>query len=375
MTVGIDARSLAGNASGVGNYLRGILASRSFDVDATGYYASSGDLPSFDDSFSPSFLSSPAFADHLLGPATPGWWMNITLPRALYENGISCYFGPNFLKPIACPIPSIIVVHDLVHRVHPETHTTAYRWYLRTLLPASVRTANHVVTVSKSTKCDLQRFHDIPDNRVSVAYPAAADRFKPRAISGSERARLRNEYDLPDEFVLFVGNIEPRKNLATLVRAIKRIPAEDRLPVVIVGQEHVPALEFEKVTDATWSNELVYRPGYVPDDDLPLLYNLASVFIYPSLYEGFGIPPLEAMQSGTPVVTSNRSSLPEVVGDAGMTVDPTDPSAIADAVEALLTDADLAEACRKRGLKRAEQFSWETTARTVSKALNEVTNS
>ena len=372
MTVGIDARSLAGNTSGVGNYLREVLASRSFEADAIGYYASAGEIPSINKSFSPSSLPAPFPADRLLGPATPVWWMNVTLPRALQKDDVSCYFGPNFLKPIVNPAPSVVVVHDLVHRVHPETHTTAYRWYLRTLLPASVRTADHVVTVSKSTKRDLQRFHNIPDNRVSVAYPAAADRFKPRDIPHSERERLREEYDLPDDFILFVGNIEPRKNLSNLVRAVRTLPTDIRVPLVVVGQDHVPDPEFKELLTADWTTELVRRPGYVPDDDLPLLYNLASVFAYPSIYEGFGIPPLEAMQSGTPVVTSDRSSLPEVVGDAGVTVDPTDPDAIASGILRVLRDEGFATQRRELGLERSSQFSWDETARTICDTIAEV---
>ncbi|SFK69364.1 Glycosyltransferase involved in cell wall bisynthesis [Halogranum rubrum] len=372
MTVGTDARSLAGNTSGVGNYLRGVLTSRSFDMDAIGYHASHGEVPSLDGSFSPSSLPAPALADRLLGPATPAWWMNVTLPRALHEDDVSCYFGPNFLKPITCPAPSVVVVHDLVHRVHSETHTLAYRWYLRAFLPISVRTADHVVTVSKSTKRDLQRFHDVPDDRVSVAYPAAADRFKPRGISSSERERLRNKYGLPDDFILFVGNVEPRKNLSNLARAVRALPADVRVPLVVVGQDHVPDPEFDDLLTTEWATDLVHRPGYVPDDDLPLLYNLASVFAYPSVYEGFGIPPLEAMQSGTPVVTSDRSSLPEVVGDAGITVDPTDPDAIASGIDRVLRDEAFATRRRERGLERSTRFSWDETANTIRDRIAEV---
>lgn len=373
MAIGIDTRSLTGDLSGVGNYLRGVVSASAFSQTPRGYYhpQDSTDPPR---SVSSTPIRTPTPVNHILGPATPAWWMNVTLPRAIRQDDIDCFFGPNFLKPAYCPVPSVIVVHDLVHRVHPEVHTPAYRAYLKTFLPRSVRTADHVITVSESTKHDLQRFYDIGDTRVSVAPPAADERFHPRTLSDGERDQLRSKYDLPEEFVLFVGNIEPRKNLSTLVQAIAQLPEANQLPVVVVGQKHVPAPEFESATDAAESDKLVYRPGYVPDDDLPLLYNLASVFVYPSLYEGFGIPPLEAMQSGTPVVTSDRSSLPEVVGDAGMTVDPTDASAIADAVETLLTDADLAATYRKCGLKRADQFSWETTARTVSNALDEVIN-
>lgn len=368
VTIGIDARSLIGDISGVGNYLRGVLTSDEFAFDAVGY-SSSPDRGMFAvDSVAAKNVVSPGPVNQLLKSASPAWWMNVTLPRILRRDDVSCFLGPNFLKPVVCPSPSVVVVHDFVHRIHPETHSAAYRRYLRTLLPLSIRTADRIVVVSESTKDDLQRFYDLPERKLSVAYPAASPRFEPRELPLAEHRRLRREYGLPEEFVLYVGNIEPRKNLSTLVRSIRTLPADDRLPLVVVGQEHVPDPEFQAVLSEDWADGLVYLPGYIPDDDLPLLYNAASVFAYPSIYEGFGIPPLEAMQSGTPVVTSDRSSLPEVVGDAGLTADPTDTDAIATALAQLL-DEETARDYRRRGVARAQEFSWDTTARIVSGAI------
>ncbi|REA02038.1 glycosyltransferase family 1 protein [Haloferax sp. Atlit-6N] len=372
MTLGLDARSLVGNPSGVGNYLRGVLASDAFTYETRGYTATAGEIAFDGPRFTRTVAQPFVLAERALGPAQPIWWLNLTLRRALRHDNVDCYFGPNFLKPARCSLPSVIVVHDLVHRVHPEVHTPLYRWYLRAFLPNSIRTADHILVVSESTKQDLHRLYDVADDRVTVAPPAADDRFTPRSLSENERQRLREAYDLPEEFLLYVGNIEPRKNLSTVVDALRKLPETDRLPLVIVGQHHVPAPELERRLNADWADSLIHRAGYVPDSDLPKLYNMATAFVYPSVYEGFGIPPLEAMQSGTPVITSNRSSLPEVVGDAGVTVDPTDVSAFATAITDVCTDDAFATELRTRGLNRAQRFTWESTGRTVQRTIDAV---
>lgn len=370
MKVGIDARSLVGDISGVGNYLSNVLSCSSFEFDSLGYHPTKIDDLSIDSSSMVSESIPPIdIADRVLGPAMPAWWMNVTLPRSMVSDDIDCYFGPNFLKPIVCPSPSVIVVHDLIHRLHPGVHTATYRWYLRVLLPFSIRSADHIITVSNNTKNDILNFYDVSEDKITVAYPGASRRYHPRTIPEKTKTRIGERYGLPEQFVLFVGNIEPRKNLSTLVRALRELPGQSRLPLVVVGQDHVPDPELEQLLQQEWADELVYRTGYVSEEDLRLLYNLAEVFIYPSIYEGFGIPPLEAMQSGTPVITSNRSSLPEVVGNAGVTVDPTDVDSIATAIKKLVTDRSAYRTHRIAGLKRAEEFCWDDTATKIADAI------
>lgn len=373
MEIGVDARTAVGDRSGVGNYLLNVLRSEALEGHSVvAYYLpGEGDPPDVDfhgESLDWTPLSPPSIAS-VLGPMTPVWWVNVTLRRALQNDDVDCFFGPNFVQPIGFDVPSVVVVHDLIHRVHPSSLPLAYRLYLRVFLSLSLRSCNHVVTVSKNTANDLRQFHAVPEQSLSIAPPAAANRFHPRTFDAATEERFRERYDLPETFVLYVGNVEPRKNVATLVRAVQSVDEQLRCPLVVVGQRHHSDPELDDVLDDAETDNLVRFTGYVPDSDLPLLYNLASVFAYPSRYEGFGIPPLEAMQSGTPTVVSNRASLPEVVGDAAITVDPDDVAGFASALETLLGDSDQRREYRKRGLARADSFSWERTATEIVEAL------
>lgn len=372
MNVGVDARTLVGNRSGVGNYLLNVIESGAFDGDTVfAYYDTPVEsLPEIDvpegTELRPRLVESPDPVGRLFGPAEPLWWVNVTLLRALNRDGVDAFFGPNFVQPALFDGPSAIVVHDVIHRTMPEVHTTAYRLYLRASLASSVRGADHVITVSEHSKRDFLQYHDLPPERVSVAYGAADEIYRPREIADETRLRLRREFDLPDRFVLYVGNIEPRKNIATVIDALAQCADENRPPLVVVGKEQLAYELLEETLEGCPFREEIRFTGYVPDEDLPLLYNMASVFVFPSLYEGFGLPVLEAMQSGTPVVTSNTTSIPEVVGNGGLTVDPHDTDGLATAILTLWTDQTTRVAYRDRALKQAKSFSWTETASEIS---------
>lgn len=373
MDVGIDARSAVGNRSGVGNYLLNVIQAGAFEGHTVYAYYDPEDGEPPDVTVPRTTLRwRPVPKDwfsNLLGPAAAVGWVNVSLRRALRTDSVDCFFGPNFVQPVGLGLPSVVVVHDLIHRICPSAHPLLYRLYLRTFLSLSLRSADHVLTVSANTKRDLRHFHDVPSGQITITYPAADERFRPRELPEERIAVLRDVYDLPESFILYVGNIEPRKNLSTLVRAMRHVSDDIRCPLVIVGQKHVHDPEFEQLLAEDWTDELIHRTGYVPDEDLPLLYNLATIFTYPSLYEGFGIPPLEAMQSGTPVIVSDRGSLSEVVGDAGITVNPMDELGLADALERLLTDRSVYRKYQQRGLERAADLSWNQTAARVSTVL------
>jgi glycosyltransferase involved in cell wall biosynthesis len=369
MKIGIDARTLSGNRSGVGNYLANSIEFGAFDGHTVfAYYdgPSEGSRPELSLPEQTTLhwrpLSAPAIVNRLLGPMQPIWWVNRTLYNALRRDDVDAYFGPNFVQPIPFTKPSVLVVHDVIYRTFPTALPRAYRWYLRTFLTASLWGANHVLTVSEHSKRDLMQYHDVASNRITVAYGAANTVYRPRELSEETRTRLKQEYDLPDRFVLYVGNLEPRKNVAVLFDALSHFVEEERPPLVIIGKKHLTDDELSAAYERCRFKDDIRFTGYVPDEDLPLLYNMASVFVFPSLYEGFGLPVLEAMQSGVPVVTSDRSSLPEVVGDAGMTVDPRSPEALSNALRELWTDAGVRDRYRTDGRRRAAQFSWERTA-------------
>jgi glycosyltransferase involved in cell wall biosynthesis len=369
MKIGIDARTLSGNRSGVGNYLANSIEFGAFDGHTVfAYYdgSSEGSRPGLSLPEQTTLhwrpLSAPAIVNRLLGSMQPIWWINRTLYNALLQDDVDAYFGPNFVQPISFTKPSVLVVHDVIYRTFPTALPWAYRWYLRAFLTASLWRANHVLTVSEHSKCDLMQYHDVASNRTTVAYGAANTAYRQRELSEETRTRLKREYDLPDRFVLYVGNLEPRKNVAVLFDALSHFTAEKRPPLVIVGKKQLTDDELSTAYERCEFKDVIRFTGYVSDEDLPLLYNMASVFVFPSLYEGFGLPVLEAMQSGVPVVTSDRSSIPEVVGNAGVTVDPRSPEALSNALGEMWTNADVRDRYRTDGLQRAAQFSWEQTA-------------
>jgi glycosyltransferase involved in cell wall biosynthesis len=258
--------------------------------------------------------------------------------------------------------PSVLTVHDLVFQVYPERHKPLNRWYLRAALPLYCRRANAIICVSEHTKKDLVDLWGIDREKVHVVYEAADPRFGRRSAEKVAVARAR--YGLPERYLLVVGTIEPRKNLNRLLDAIALVRQErEDVKLVIVGRLGWLYQGFLDKLEQFEHREAVIRPGFVPDADLPAVYQGAVGTVYPSLYEGFGLPMLESMACGTPVISSRASSLPELGGDAAYYFDPLDVEEMAAALGAVWRDADLRRSMRERGLARASQFSWTRAAR------------
>jgi glycosyltransferase involved in cell wall biosynthesis len=271
-----------------------------------------------------------------------------------------------YTAPPLAPCPVVATVHDLSFEHIPETFKRRSRAQLRLTVRATARRAAHVVAPSEFTRRDLIETYGLDPARVTAIPLAAAPRFRPVAEAG-ELERVRRRYGIAGDYVLAVGSIQPRKNLARLVRAysaLRRARGRSNLPqLVLVGKkgwlydDTLDAIEDERLAGS------VVLTGYVSEGDLPALYTGALCFAYPSFYEGFGLPPLEAMSCGAPVLTGNLTSLPEVVGDAGLTVDPFDAGAITQALARLIDDDALRAELRERGLRRARGFDWRETAR------------
>ena len=224
----------------------------------------------------------------------------------------------------------------------------------------SVRRARRVVAVSESTKQDIVRIYDISPEKIDVVHNGVDTSFRP--LPADQVAAFRQQKGLPERFALFVGTLEPRKNVVRLVEAYARLP-KGRPPLVLVGGKGWFYDEIFRRVEALELTGEVHFSGFVPAEDLPLWYNAADLFVYPSVYEGFGLPALEAMACGTAVITSTASSLPEVVGKAGRLVDPTDTEALATAMEQVLGDREMQEQMQTAGLVQAAGFSWEKAAR------------
>jgi glycosyltransferase involved in cell wall biosynthesis len=258
-------------------------------------------------------------------------------------------------------VPTLLTVHDLIFRHLPEHHKPLNRWYLNLTMPLYCRRATHLVAVSECTRRDLIAAYGLPPERITVVHEAADPRFRPQPPQTVAAARSR--YDLPERYLLAVGTIEPRKNLSRLLAAFEVLLAGGLTDgLALVGRRGWLYDDFFAALERSPARDAVCFPGYVPDDDLPALYAGAQALVLPSLYEGFGLPVLEAMACGAPVACSNTSSLPEVAGDAALTFDPADVDGITGALRRLLTDAALRADLRERGLEQAARFSWEKTA-------------
>lgn len=279
------------------------------------------------------------------------------------------YISTFFLPPIA-PCRAAVLVHDLSFRAHPGYYPLSIAAYMRLLVGLAIRRAEVVVALSEFTRSEIARFYPSSDDKVVVVYPGIGAEFRPDA---EEDGRVLSALGVRQPYVLAVGNIHPRKNLGRLLDAWLRLSAPVR-PGGKGGSK--PALTWAGL-DRWGSGDLIGRAreagvqliGFVPAAYLPALYRQAEALVYPSLYEGFGLPPLEAMACGTPALTANTTSLPEAVGDAAVTVDPTDVEALAGGLARVLFDAALRRDLRARGLARAAQFRWERTASRLIEVL------
>jgi glycosyltransferase involved in cell wall biosynthesis len=271
-----------------------------------------------------------------------------------------------YTAPPVAPCPVVVTVHDLSFEHLPETFKRRSWMQLRLTVRRTVRRAAHVIAPSEFTRRDLVETYRLDPERVTAIPLAASTRFEP-VEDAYEIERVRHLYGLEGEYILSVGSIQPRKNLARLVRAyagLRRERGRSNLPkLALVGKQAWLYGETLKMIEEEGVRDSVVLTGYVSEGDLPALYTGALCFAYPSYFEGFGLPPLEAMRCGAPVLTGNQTSLPEVVGDAGLLVDPFDIDALARALARLIDDAALRAELRSRGLRRARAFDWRDTAR------------
>lgn len=282
------------------------------------------------------------------------------VPRLLDRLGADLYHSPYSLMPYRPGVTTVLTVHDLIPLRLPRQSTLQARLLFRWTMALALRTARFVIAVSEATRRDLSRWFRVPGDRVSVIPEATDPAFYPR--SSAEIETVRRRYGLPDSFVLYVGSNKPHKNLPRLVEAWAQITEHGIRNTLVLAGPWDPRYPEPRRRAEQLGLENVRWLGPVPEADLPALYSAATLFVFPSLYEGFGLPVLEAMACGVPVVCSDTSSLPEVAGDAALRVNPTDVEALAAAIEHALADEALRADLRATGLERARQFTWEAVA-------------
>jgi glycosyltransferase involved in cell wall biosynthesis len=271
-------------------------------------------------------------------------------------------------------VPTVLTVHDLIFRHLPQHHKPLNRWYLNATMPLYCRRANHIIAISEATRQDLMAAYDVPPGEITVIPEAADPSFRPQ--HPETISAVRAHYHLPERYLLFVGTIEPRKNLGCLLTAFEALQAAGLTEgLVIVGRRGWLTEAFFAQLERSPARDAVIFPGYVPDPDLPPIYAGAQALVFPSLYEGFGLPVLEAMACGTPVIASRTSSIPEVGGDAARYFDPQDADELLAQVRGVLSDPALAADLRERGLAQADRFSWARTAAQTQSVYNAVLHS
>jgi len=305
---------------------------------------------------------------------TPQWPVHHPLARILWEQGrlgrvlkrmnAQLYHGLAFVAPLHTPVPTVVTVHDLSFVHHADTFPAWKALYLKWFTRASIRRARRVIAVSESTRQDVIQWLSLPPHRVVTVYNGVSSRFRP--LPKPQVEAWRREKGLPAQFILYLGTLQPRKNIATLVRAYaqwRQAHPHASIPLILAGAKGWYYQDLFRLVETLGVREDVLFPGFVPSSELPYWYNAATLFAYPSLFEGFGLPVLEAMACGTPVIAANTTSLPELVGSAGLLIPPTDTHQWQRALERVLGDPSLRDHLVQQGLERARAFTWERTAR------------
>lgn len=373
-TVAVDLRALVPEPTGIGVYtlemLRQLTALGSFDYLGLAHREPRGARELAELGVSLEHQSAP------LGVL----WQQLLLPRRLAAGDVDLLWSPLQTLPMHCPVPAVLTVYDLTVLLLPDTHRSKVRWSQIPFLERSIQAARQVVTISESSARDL-RFH-FPQafqgdgarrDKLHVIPPGVSPDFRP--ATDDERQAIRAELGCPGGYILYAGTLEPRKNVAALLDAWLALRAGDggAPPLVLAGgygwRSRGLVRRIERLRRAPELRGELHVLGRVDRDRLLRLFRGATLFAYPSYYEGFGMPVAEAMASGVPVVTSDRSSLPEVIGDAGLTARPEDPGAIAGALRHVLGDPARAADLAARGIERARTFRWDKSAQQMDEVL------
>jgi glycosyltransferase involved in cell wall biosynthesis len=365
--IGIDARKL--HDFGIGTYIRNILRELA-NIDQTTEYVlfSRPEDTAIASELGPNFRAVPTRSAHYSIAE------QISIPIAVKRERLDLFHAPHYVLPALTPTRSVVTIHDAIHLMFPEyrSHRLGHA-YAHTALWIAAHKSDRIFTVSEQSKRDILRFFKVPPDKIVVTPNAIDERFSV-APSEEQVVQTRERYQLSHAYLLYVGNIKPHKNLERLIEAfhLVRVQGRPELELIIIGDEISKLQSLRRAVHKYQLHRFVRFLGFVPDKTLAVLYRLASVFVFPSLYEGFGLPPLEAMASGTPVVTSNVSSLPEVVGDAAILVDPYHAEAIADGILQVLRSAHLRDDLRQRGFARVKAYSWLRSAQRVREVYGEV---
>src|SRR5579863_5633595 len=385
MKIGINAHFFKFPSSGSGQYLTHLLHALA-EVDGQNEYVLFGSQPlTQHGNGQPQSMNTATFPYHVHpAPALATHneniekvvWEQFTAPAAAKKAGVDIFHVPYFAPPLLPRTPTVVTIHDVIPMRLPAYRAGAKVEAYMHLVSRAAHNATLIITVSQHAKQDMMSALNLPAERIRVIYEAAGEDFTP--VTDEETlAAARAKYSIGKRYIFYLGGLDSRKNVPQLVRAFAHLYKQmddPELQLFISGDPDRQSGPFfpdprPVAAELGITDRIVFR--FVEDADKPAIYSGASLFVFPSIYEGFGLDPLEAMSCGAPVVCSNRTSLPEVVGDAAITVDPNDTQALVEAMHRVLTDNELATDLRSRSLQRAKQFSWHTTATETLSAYEE----
>lgn len=372
MRIGIDIRSLIFTRAGISSYTCNLIKSLA-EIDKENEYILFCNTKSQYNWAGYDNIKEKVLRLPHLGSLTERIWEEIFLPRGIASMEVDIFHGPRFTLPSKKPCKFIVTIHDLAFKKFPQLVTRGGFNYFNAHVESAVKKADGIIAVSYNTREDLVNLFDVDGNRIEVIYEGIDENYH-IIEDRKELKEAGDRYGLPEKFILFVGTVEPRKNLVRLIEAFNKLKMKKLIEhslVIAGGKGWLYNDVFETVERLKLEQDVIFT-GYIPESDLPLIYNLADLFVYPSLYEGFGLPPLEAMACGVPVITSNVSSLPEVAGDAALLVDPCNVPAIAGLIEQVLGNNGLREKMIEKGFERAGKFSWEDAAKKTMTVYREV---
>ena len=367
MRIAIDARKL--HDYGIGTYVRNLLRELARQDDDAEYVllctaADAAALTALGPRFRPVIERSGNYSVR----------EQFGVPLTLSKAKVDLFHAPHYVVPPLTTRPFVVTIHDCIHLRFPQyLPNRAALYYARSMMTMAARRAQRVLTVSQASKDDILHYLKVPPSKVEVIYNALDERL---AIAPTPDGvdRVRQRFLLTAPFELYAGNIKPHKNVDRLIEAFSLLKKRgfEEVKLLIIGDEISKYPNLRRLVHRFQLHQQVRFLGFVPDDTLAVLYRLAAVFVFPSLYEGFGLPTLEAMAAGAPVITSYVSSLPEVVGDAALLIDPLDAGAIADAMARVLSDPELSADLTRRGRKRVKAFSWERSVARIREVYGEL---
>lgn len=353
MRIAIDARMISpGSMHGIARYVYELLtclkgtAGAGFEI----YIVVNPDSP----------LEQLAWPEHMKLVTVKGSWISLRqqweLPRLLKSIKADLFHAPSFMAPLACPCRLVMTIHDLNHMVLPQFYTPFHQFYYQIFVRSCIRRSEYILTVSHFSKDEIVRNLDISPEKVFVTYNGVSDNYQP--VTDTEHlAWVRDLYELPEQFIFCLSNNKPHKNVHQLVRAYCH--SNVTIPLVLACPVDASII---RIAENYGKKHLIYFSKFIDEEHLPSVYSMTHLFVYPSTYEGFGLPPLEALSCGAPVVVARSSSLPEVVGDSAIFTNPFDYQDMARALELGVSDEPLRQRLRRYGVQHARRFSWQSMA-------------